>query len=162
LSDSEILDIMQICKPLSLSGFVASNTGLFKKAQILGARGGATEAYLSGTSKETRRGQRRRWAFFNSPNTSMDDMLLTGAPQGGISGAPLFEKSTDLLQKIRSQTDLPIIGVGGIDSIETAQRKITTGAQLIELYTGFIFEGPSLILRIKKAFKRIQSPLQKS
>ncbi|MBI4040344.1 MAG: quinone-dependent dihydroorotate dehydrogenase, partial [Deltaproteobacteria bacterium] len=46
LSDSEILDIMQICKPLSLSGFVASNTGLFKKAQILGARGGATEAYL--------------------------------------------------------------------------------------------------------------------
>ena len=45
----------------------------------------------------------------------------------------------------------PIIGVGGIDSIETAHRKIEAGANLLQIYTGLVYEGPGLIKRIKKS-----------
>ncbi|WP_321342428.1 quinone-dependent dihydroorotate dehydrogenase [Breoghania sp.] len=69
---------------------------------------------------------------------------------GGLSGRPLFDMSTRMLARARGLVgpDLPLIGVGGIDTPETAWAKIAAGADLIQLYTGFIYEGPELIGRI--------------
>jgi dihydroorotate dehydrogenase len=73
-----------------------------------------------------------------------------GLETGGLSGQPVFEKSTDVLKKINQIVDgrIPIIGVGGVDSLEKAQEKFKNGAQLIQIYTGFIYEGPKLIQKI--------------
>jgi dihydroorotate dehydrogenase len=72
--------------------------------------------------------------------------------EGGLSGRPLFACATRTLARIYKLTEgrLPLIGVGGIDSPETALVKIEAGASLIQLYTGLVFEGPSLIGRIKQ------------
>ncbi len=65
---------------------------------------------------------------------------------GGLSGAPLFERSTVVLARMRERVgpDMPLIGVGGIDSAETALTKIRAGADLVQLYTGLIYRGPGL------------------
>lgn len=70
---------------------------------------------------------------------------------GGLSGRPLFDRSTAMLARVHQLTGgaVPLIGIGGIDSGETALAKIEAGACLIQLYTGLIYEGPSLITRIK-------------
>jgi dihydroorotate dehydrogenase len=72
---------------------------------------------------------------------------------GGLSGRPLFARSTKMLAQVYRLTDgkLPLIGVGGIDSPEAALAKVEAGASLLQLYTGLVFEGPSLIGRIKQA-----------
>ncbi len=72
---------------------------------------------------------------------------------GGLSGAPLFERSTRLLACVYGLTEgrLPLIGVGGIDSGAAALAKIEAGASLVQLYTGLVYEGPGLIDRIKRA-----------
>ncbi|BAY27808.1 dihydroorotate oxidase [Calothrix sp. NIES-2100] len=69
---------------------------------------------------------------------------------GGISGAPLRDRSTEVIRFIWQQTQgqLPIIGVGGIFSPEDAWEKITAGASLIQVYTGWIYEGPLMVRRI--------------
>jgi dihydroorotate dehydrogenase len=69
---------------------------------------------------------------------------------GGLSGKPLFEKSTAVLAKMRKRVgpDLPIIGVGGVSSAETAAEKIRAGADLVQLYSCMVYEGPSLPGRI--------------
>jgi dihydroorotate dehydrogenase len=78
----------------------------------------------------------------------------TGKPvveeAGGISGAPLRDRSTEIIRFIWQQTQgqLPIIGVGGIFSPEDAWEKITAGASLIQVYTGWIYEGPMMVRRI--------------
>jgi len=73
--------------------------------------------------------------------------------EGGLSGRPLFARATRMLARIYRLTDgkLPLIGVGGVDSPETALVKIEAGASLLQLYTGLVFEGPALIGRIKQA-----------
>ncbi|MBN9236842.1 MULTISPECIES: quinone-dependent dihydroorotate dehydrogenase [Phyllobacteriaceae] len=69
---------------------------------------------------------------------------------GGLSGKPLFERSTAVLARMRKLlgADRAIIGVGGVDSAETALEKIRAGADLVQLYTGMIYAGPSLPGRI--------------
>lgn len=71
---------------------------------------------------------------------------------GGLSGQPLTEKSDNVISYLRSKLgpDILIIGVGGIMSAGDAVRKIQAGANLVQLYTGFIYEGPSLVRRINK------------
>jgi dihydroorotate dehydrogenase len=71
---------------------------------------------------------------------------------GGLSGRPLFPRATRMLARVYQLTDgtLPLIGVGGIDSGDSALAKIEAGASLIQLYTGLVFEGPGLITRIKR------------
>lgn len=70
---------------------------------------------------------------------------------GGLSGRPAFKRSTAMLARIYRATGgrVPLIGIGGIDSPETALAKIEAGATLLQLYTGLIYEGPGLIGRIK-------------
>ncbi len=75
------------------------------------------------------------------------------AETGGLSGRPLFLRSTRMLARVYTLTGgkLPLIGVGGIDSGAAALAKIEAGASLLQLYTGLVFEGPALIGRIKQA-----------
>jgi dihydroorotate dehydrogenase len=70
---------------------------------------------------------------------------------GGLSGRPCFQRSTAMLARVYRQTHgaIPLIGIGGIDSPETALAKIEAGATLLQLYTGLIYEGPGLIGKIK-------------
>jgi len=74
---------------------------------------------------------------------------------GGLSGRPLFERSTIVLAKMRRLVgpSLPIVGVGGVDSTETALEKIRAGADLVQLYTGMIYEGPGLPGRIVRGLE---------
>ncbi|TRX36463.1 quinone-dependent dihydroorotate dehydrogenase [Flavobacterium sp. ZT3R18] len=72
---------------------------------------------------------------------------------GGLSGKPLTKRSTEVIRFLsqKSNKSFPIIGVGGIHSAEDALEKLEAGASLIQLYTGFIYEGPALIKKINKA-----------
>ncbi len=89
-------------------------------------------------------------------NTTISRDGLTSknkAEVGGLSGKPLSKRSTEIIKFLsdKSNKAFPIIGVGGIHSVEDALEKFNAGADLIQLYTGFIYEGPSLIKRINKA-----------
>jgi dihydroorotate dehydrogenase len=77
----------------------------------------------------------------------------TATPNGGLSGKPLFAKSTDVLRKVREKVgpDYPLIGVGGIFTKADVEEKMKAGAKLVQLYTSFIYEGPSLPARLAKA-----------
>lgn len=72
---------------------------------------------------------------------------------GGLSGKPLASRSTQVIRFLSTQSNnaFPIIGVGGIHSVQDALDKLDAGASLIQLYTGFVYQGPSLIKRINKA-----------
>jgi dihydroorotate dehydrogenase len=72
---------------------------------------------------------------------------------GGLSGKPLTQRSTEVIRFLseKSNKSFPIIGVGGIHTAQDALEKLEAGASLIQLYTGFIYEGPSLIKEINKA-----------
>jgi dihydroorotate dehydrogenase len=71
---------------------------------------------------------------------------------GGLSGAPLFDLSTRVLAQtfLRVEEQFPLIGVGGVDSAETALAKIEAGATLVQLYSALVYEGPGLVARIKR------------
>jgi dihydroorotate dehydrogenase len=93
-------------------------------------------------------------------NTSIDrnglkasKAQLEAIGHGGLSGQPIKSKSTKVIKYLseKSNKAFPIIGVGGIHSGEDALEKLDAGADLIQIYTGFIYEGPSLIKAINKA-----------
>lgn len=73
--------------------------------------------------------------------------------QGGLSGKPLRERSTEVIRFLhqKSNGSFPIIGVGGIHTAEDALEKLEAGASLVQLWTGFIYEGPELIKKVNKA-----------
>ena len=82
---------------------------------------------------------------------SKEDLDRIGA--GGLSGKPLTQKATEIIRYIHEKTNgkIPIIGVGGIHSAEDAIEKINAGASLVQLYTGFVYQGPLLVKKINKA-----------
>jgi dihydroorotate dehydrogenase len=86
-------------------------------------------------------------------NLKATQSTLDKIGQGGLSGKPLGKRSTEVIRFLfeNSGGSFPIIGVGGIHSPEDALEKIEAGASLIQLYTGFIYEGPGLVKRINKA-----------
>ncbi len=79
--------------------------------------------------------------------------LEHGNEMGGLSGKPLTQKSTEVIKLLSKALDgkLPIMGVGGIHSVEDAKEKLAAGATVVQLYSGFIYEGPDLIRDIVKA-----------
>jgi dihydroorotate dehydrogenase len=96
-------------------------------------------------------------------NTGMDGVIATNTTlgrdglhsalageTGGLSGAPLRALSTEMVRKIaaRTQGKLPVIGVGGVASAQDVREKLEAGACLVQLYTGLIYEGPALVMRI--------------
>ncbi len=113
LTDSQLLDIIQIVNETKIAGVIATNTTLSR------------EGLKSETKTET----------------------------GGLSGKPLTNRSTEVIRFLseKSNKSFPIIGVGGIHSAQDALDKLEAGASLIQLYTGFIYEGPKLVKEINKA-----------
>ena len=118
LEEEAIRDVLNLAKNYQLSGIIATNTTI---------------------RRDMLKTQR---------------IEATGKPvteeAGGISGAPLRQRSTEVIRFIHQQTQgqLPIIGVGGIFTAEDAWEKITAGASLIQVYTGWIYEGPWMARRI--------------
>ena len=112
LTDTQLLDIIDIVKDTKIAGVIATNTTLSR------------EGLQSENRSET----------------------------GGMSGKPLAKRSTEVIRFLseKSNKAFPIIGVGGIHSPEDAIEKLEAGASLIQLYTGFIYEGPALIKAINK------------
>lgn len=92
-------------------------------------------------------------------NTTVSREAVSGDPQaeeaGGLSGKPVFEASNTVIRLLRAQLPtLPIIGVGGIDSGDAASAKIAAGADLVQLYSGLIYQGPGLVRECAEALKR--------
>ena len=87
-------------------------------------------------------------------NTTLDRSLVEGmnnaSESGGLSGRPLQLKSTEIIRRLAGELAgrLPIIGVGGIDSVMAAREKMAAGASLVQIYSGFIYKGPPLVKEI--------------
>ncbi|HEY8182235.1 MAG TPA: quinone-dependent dihydroorotate dehydrogenase [Thermoanaerobaculia bacterium] len=77
----------------------------------------------------------------------------TATPNGGLSGKPLFEPSTEILARVRERVGpiFPLVGVGGIFTPDDVRAKIAAGADLVQVYTSFVYEGPSLPSRLARA-----------
>ena len=107
--------------------------------------------------------EQTRIAGVIATNTTITREGLTSekkAETGGLSGRPLTQRSTEVIRFLaeKSQHRFPIIGVGGIHTPEDALEKLRAGASLVQIFTGFIYEGPSLIKRINKAIiKRMKN-----
>src|SRR5436309_2143644 len=83
-------------------------------------------------------------------NTTLDHSSIPSEldKEGGLSGAPLREKSTALVRSIVASSKIPVIASGGIFDAESAREKFAAGAQLVQLYTGFVYRGPRLLREI--------------
>lgn len=90
-------------------------------------------------------------------NTTLDREAVAGhshaGEAGGLSGRPMFEKSNHVLRQFAGDLGgkIPIIGVGGISSVEDAREKLRSGATLVQVYTAFIYQGPKLIRELAKS-----------
>lgn len=118
LASEAIADILGLAKKYQLAGIIATNTTI--------RRDGLKTQVITATGQPVEQ------------------------EAGGISGAPLRDRSTEVIRFIWKQTQgqLPIIGVGGIFTAQDAWEKITAGASLIQVYTGWIYEGPWMLRRI--------------
>jgi len=67
---------------------------------------------------------------------------------GGLSGAPLKARATELIRRARALTKLPIVGVGGVETADDARERLAAGADLVQLYTGLVYGGPTLVKEI--------------
>ena len=115
LSESQLLDIIEIVADTKIDGVIATNTTIERK--------------------------------------HLKSDLIATEEKGGLSGKPLVDRSTEVIRFLaeKSGKAFPIIGVGGIHSATDALEKLEAGADLVQVYTGFIYEGPSLVKRINKA-----------
>jgi len=96
--------------------------------------------------------------------TSISAERIEEIGNGGMSGAPVHKKNLELVRYINEKSEgrLPIIGVGGIMSPEDAQAMLDAGASLVEIYSGFIYEGPELIKKIIKHLENKVKPTSKA
>ena len=90
------------------------------------------------------------------PQTNDATLQKIYAETGGLSGRPLRARSTEVVRHLYKQTkgNVPIIGVGGIFNVDDAWEKITAGASLVQLYTGFVYGGPTLVREMLAALGR--------
>ncbi|MFK5878882.1 MAG: quinone-dependent dihydroorotate dehydrogenase [Flavobacteriaceae bacterium] len=97
-------------------------------------------------------------ASTNREGLKTSNFALDKIGNGGLSGKPITDRSTKVIQYLskKSNKAFPIIGVGGIHSAQDALDKIEAGANLVQIFTGFIYEGPSLIKKINKALLKDQ------
>ncbi|MEM9979151.1 MAG: quinone-dependent dihydroorotate dehydrogenase, partial [Cyanobacteria bacterium P01_D01_bin.2] len=118
LAREDIDDILDLAQQHHLAGIIATNTTIAKEPLI------TKRLDITGN--------------------------LVAAEAGGISGAPVRQRSTEVIRYIYSKTSgqLPIIGVGGIFTADDAWEKITAGASLLQVYTGWIYEGPWMVKNI--------------
>ena len=90
--------------------------------------------------------------------TTISQEKIEEIGNGGMSGAPIYQKNLALVKYVHEKSGgkLPIVGVGGIMSPEQAQEMLEAGASLIEIYSGFIYEGPSLVKRIIRHLENLR------
>jgi dihydroorotate dehydrogenase len=97
--------------------------------------------------------EQEKLAGIIATNTTLDHSAI--APErdqtGGLSGAPIRARSLASLRTIRDHTDLPVIACGGVGDAESARERFEAGADLLQLYTSFIYEGPGVLRRIASA-----------
>ncbi len=93
----------------------------------------------------------------------MSKTELENIGMGGLSGKPLTARSTEVIRYLcqKSGNAFPVIGVGGIHSAEDALAKLDAGAALVQVYTGFIYEGPGIARRINKAILKREQTIQR-
>lgn len=115
LTNSQLLDIIDIVNTTKIDGVIATNTTISRE--------------------------------------NLKSHALLTEETGGLSGEPLKNRSTEVIRFLaeKSNKSFPIIGVGGIHSAEDAIEKLEAGADLIQLWTGFVYEGPGLVKKINKA-----------
>lgn len=102
-----------------------------------------------------------KFAGIVATNTSLDRSLISSEKEvekigaGGLSGKPLKNRATEIVKYIHQKTkgSLPIIAVGGIFTAADAKEKLDAGASLVQIYTGFIYEGPTIVKKICKGLK---------
>jgi dihydroorotate dehydrogenase len=104
-------------------------------------------AHLEGLVKAA---EKYRLAGIVATNTTIEKRGLSVQEEGGVSGRPLPDRSTEVIRALSNLTGgrLPIIGVGGIFTADDARKKFAAGATLLQLYTGFVYEGPLIARRI--------------
>lgn len=139
-----------------LSGVMEANDKLHKSIPIflkiapdLTAEDIADVAEVADTSK---------LSAIITTNTTLDRSGLKSASReekGGLSGQPLFEKSTRVLAQLSTLTTLPLIGVGGIGTAEQAYQKIRAGASAVQLYTALVYGGISLVDEISQGLEAL-------
>ncbi len=88
-------------------------------------------------------------------NTTLDHSSIPPARdrEGGLSGKPLREKSTALVRAITARSTIPVVASGGVVDAESAREKFEAGAQLVQIYTGYIYRGPGLLREITKTLQ---------
>jgi dihydroorotate dehydrogenase len=110
--------------------------------------------------------RRNKIAGLIATNTTVDRASLKTSPErvaacgeGGLSGAPLRRRSIEMIATLYNMTEgsLPLIGVGGVFTAEDAWEMISAGASLLQIYTGFIYEGPVIARKINDGLRRIIS-----
>ena len=108
--------------------------------------------------------RRHRMDGVVATNTTIDRQAVKGLPHaqetGGLSGSPVFERSNQVIRQLRLALgkDFPIIGVGGVLSAQDAVDKISAGADVVQIYTGLIYQGPALVQQAAKAIRRHCKP----
>jgi dihydroorotate dehydrogenase len=100
--------------------------------------------------------EKYRLAGIVATNTTIDKRGLSVQEEGGASGRPLAARSTEIIRAVHRLTGgrVPIIGVGGIFTADDARKKFAAGASLLQVYTGFVYEGPLLVRRICEGLSR--------
>jgi dihydroorotate dehydrogenase len=106
--------------------------------------------------------RRHRMDGVIATNTTLSRVGVENLPHGnetgGLSGAPVYEASTQVLSKLATALagEVPVIGVGGILNGEQAQAKIKAGASLVQIYSGFIYRGPKLVSETAEALRQLR------
>ncbi|MBV8173951.1 MAG: dihydroorotate dehydrogenase (quinone), partial [Verrucomicrobia bacterium] len=100
--------------------------------------------------------QEHQLAGIIATNTTTDQQAIPEEKRrpGGLSGKPLRTRSLEILRHIRRQSSLPVVSVGGIMNADDARERFDAGAELIQLYTGFVYRGPHLVRQIAKSLVR--------
>ncbi|MCO6429995.1 MAG: quinone-dependent dihydroorotate dehydrogenase [Deltaproteobacteria bacterium] len=88
---------------------------------------------------------------------SRDGLKSSSSERGGLSGRPLFARSYDIVSYIAKRTErkFPIVAVGGVFSAEDAYKMMQAGASLVQVYTALVYEGPAVVMRIKRGLSKI-------
>ncbi len=130
-----------------LLGVIASENGTSAKPILLKI---APDLTLTQLDQIIATCEQQQIAAIVATNTTVDHSGIPSDREetGGLSGAPLREKSSDLVRKITERTKLPVIGVGGVMDAKTAREKFAAGATLVQVYTGYVYRGPSLLREI--------------
>ncbi|MBU3664414.1 MAG: quinone-dependent dihydroorotate dehydrogenase [Chthoniobacterales bacterium] len=100
-------------------------------------------------------GEEEGAAGWIATNTTIDHHAVPAGEdqEGGLSGEPLRQRSTDVIRKVAAAASRPVIGVGGISDVESAREKVEAGAKLLQIYSALVYEGPMLPRRLARCLQ---------